>query len=76
MAAYEPRPPRVIPAGNLGEIAREQLEYLLEHVRDGFCVGVEECSECGMMLAVRDLLLNRFVVTELDIKPANRRGVL
>ncbi len=62
MAAYLPKPPRVIPPSDLGDVAREQLEYLLEHTAKAFCV--TECVECGLLLAVRDLLFDRFKVTE------------
>ncbi len=51
-----------IPAADLAECAREQLDYLIDHCAESFCV--TECPECGLMLAVRDLLFDRFKVSE------------
>ncbi len=66
MAAYEPSPPRVIPAGDLTKCAREYFDYLAEHTAKGFCV--DECTECGTLLAARELLLTVFEPTELPVK--------
>ncbi len=73
MAATFRTTPLVIPASDLADVAREQLEYLICHVAQGFCV--TECHECGLLLAVRNLLFDRFAVTELDVKPNGWHGV-
>ncbi len=51
-----------IPAADLAECAREQLDYLIDHCAESFCV--TECVECGLLLAVRELLFDRFKVSE------------
>ncbi len=48
--------PRVIIAGDVGEVMREQLEALITHAMGGSC----GCSVCGRYLQARDFLLEPF----------------
>lgn len=62
LAAPNRRP--VIPAADATAVACEQLAWLALHVADGFCVAEEDCMDCALLLAAREILLDRFKVSE------------
>jgi len=63
---WAPRPP-----DDLTQCAMEQLAFLCEHTRAGFCV--DECQLCGTLLAAREMLLNCHEVTEFtEARPKPR----
>ncbi len=55
-------PWKIVPAADLTEAAIEQLDFLAEHARLGFCV--DRCSLCARLLAAREILLNPFEPTK------------